>query len=90
MSNPLTPRQVAIEALRANPLVSFTDEQLTGLGTPDFNVSLEELGMDSLAMMELSIWLEVECGVEATEEDIREMSSLSGIVDFLERKLRVS
>ena len=46
--------------------------------------------MDSLAMMELSIWLEVECGVEATEEDIREMSSLSGIANFLERKLQGS
>jgi acyl carrier protein len=39
--------------------------------------------MDSLAGMELSIWLELEQGHEVTVVEVQEMESLNGLARFL-------
>lgn len=76
-------RKLAIRALQANPSVIFLKKHLAGLSDPSFEVSFEELAMDSLARMELSIWLEIECGIKVTEVAIMEMKSLAGLTEFI-------
>lgn len=76
-------RQLAIKALQANPLIFSLNAHLARLSDPSFEVTFEELGMDSLARMELSIWLEVECGIEVTEAEIMEMNDLGGLTEFI-------
>lgn len=79
----VTSRDVALAALRANPLIFFTDDHEAGLADPGFDVSFEALGMDSLGRMELSIWIELELGIEVTEVEIQEMASLNGLARFI-------
>ena len=70
---------VVLEALDANPLV-FTD--LAALRTmleEDGDVVFEDLGMDSLSLMELSIWLQLERGVELTVAAIAAARSVKGL-----------
>jgi acyl carrier protein len=76
-------RQIAIRALTENPLTSMSEVDQSRLHDPSFEITFEELGMDSLARMELSIWLEVECGLEVTEAEIVAMNSLAGLVEFI-------
>lgn len=78
-------REEALAALRSNPLVFFPNGYETKLGDPAFDLTFAELGMDSLAGMELSIWLELERGIEVTEVEIQEMRSLNGLASFLAR-----
>lgn len=78
-------REEALTALRNNPLVFFPDGYEAKLGDPTFDLTFAELGMDSLAGMELSIWLELERGIEVTEVEIQEMESLNGLASFLAR-----
>ena len=80
-------REVAIEALQANPLASFSEEHRARLREPGFDVSFEELGMDSLGRMELSIWLELEQGIGVTEAEVQAMKSLAGLESFLAVRL---
>lgn len=76
-------REEALTALRSNPLVFFPDGYEAKLGDAAFDLSFADLGMDSLAGMELSIWLELERGIEVTEVEIQEMESLNGLALFM-------
>lgn len=76
-------RETALAALRANPLIFFTDAHEARIGDPDFDVSFEALGMDSLSRMELSIWIELELGLEVTEVEIQDMATLNGLARFI-------
>ncbi|MEN9316991.1 MAG: Phosphopantetheine attachment site [Pseudomonadota bacterium] len=76
-------RLLAIEALHANPLAMFSDHHRARLSDPGFDVSFEELGLDSLGRMELSIWLELEHGIAVTEVEVQAMESLAGLAAFL-------
>jgi acyl carrier protein len=76
-------RALAVEALKANPMVFSHAELEARLDDPESDISFEELGLDSLGCMELSIWLELELGLEVTEVEIQEMASLNGLARFL-------
>jgi acyl carrier protein len=76
-------RENALAALRQNPLVFFPEGYDARLDDPSFDLSFDELGMDSLAGMELSIWLELEQGHEVTVVEVQEMESLNGLARFL-------
>ena len=87
MSSKANARRLAISALKANPLAIFTGEQQARLDDPAFDVRFTDLGMDSLARMELSIWLELEQGIAITESELRLLDSLSGLEEFLALRL---
>jgi acyl carrier protein len=81
-------RTLAGEALKANPMVFCEADLEKRLEDPEADMTFAELGLDSLGYMELSIWLELELGVEVTEVEIQEMASLNGLADFLSRRLQ--
>lgn len=81
------PRALAIAALRANPVVFLSEEQAQALRDPQHDLSFEDLGMDSMARMELSIWLELELGLEASESTIQEIGSVAGLASFIGERL---
>lgn|GEM_PF-6113628 len=83
MATDVTSRETALAALRANPLIFFTDAHEARIGDPEFDVTFDALGMDSLSRMELSIWIELELGLEVTEVEIQEMASLEGLARFI-------
>ena len=60
-----------VAAVKANPAISATDSAIAArLADPGSDCAFEELGFDSLARMELSIWLQVEAGIEISEEEV--------------------
>ena len=84
MSNPSDARRLAAAALRANPVVVLDQDMRRALEDPAQDLSFQALGMDSLAHMELSIWLELELGIVASEEAIGELGSVAGLARFIE------
>jgi acyl carrier protein len=75
-------RTLALEALRANPIIVVEREVFERLGAGG-DATLDDLGMDSLARMELSIWLEVERGISITESEIGELGSFQALAQHL-------
>lgn len=76
-------RQRILAALEENPQVRFRDEHAALRDTPARDVTFADLGMDSLARMELSIWLELEFGLELAEGQIGELGSLNRLACFV-------
>lgn len=76
-------RDEALGALRDIAHLLFPEGYEAKLDDPSFDISFAALGMDSLAGMELSIWLELERGLEVSEVEIQEMRSLNGLALFL-------
>ena len=70
---------LALEALESNPMVFVDAAELRRRLEATGDVSFDELDMDSLAFMELSIWLQVELGLELTIADIAGCSGLLGL-----------
>ncbi len=81
-------RQLAVKGITANPGLVLSQEQLAALNAPAGDISFDDLGFDSLGRMELSIWLELECALELTEEQVRELGSLEGLTGLLARHLQ--
>lgn len=80
-------RDKAVEALRANPMAIAIDEYEDALRDPEGDVSFDDLGLDSLGRMELSIWLEMELGLEVTEAELAQLASLRGLAAFLDQNM---
>ena len=74
---------VVLEALDANPMVFIDPAALRRMFDEDGDVLFEDLGMDSLALMELSIWLQLEQGVELTVAAIAAARSVKGLSTLL-------
>lgn len=53
------------------------------MSRPGLDVAFEDLGVDSLARMELSIWIEVEYGLEMTAAEIGELGSVNRLARFM-------
>lgn len=83
-----TPRQIAAEALRANPVAQFTPAQLAVLDGAEGEVRFAELGIDSMGLMELSIWLELELGLSLTAGELARLQGLVGLAERIARHLR--
>jgi len=61
-------RALIAEGVRQNPVVTVTDPELLALlEDPAAECGFEALGFDSLARMELCIWLQLEAGIEVSE-----------------------
>lgn len=76
-------RDVAIAALRANPMAIFEADHEARLADPAADLAFEELNLDSLGLMELSIWLELELGLETTEVELQQIATLNGLAAFI-------
>lgn len=84
MTTPIDPPvALALKALYAIPSFFITDAHRERIAQGDLDISFDAFGMDSLSRMELSIWLELELGIELTENDIQDMGSLANFVAFL-------
>lgn len=82
------PMALAIAALIANPAIHPRETQLEALRVPGNDLTFEELGMDSMGRMELSIWLELEVGIEVSESRLKGIGSFTGLVEFIAAHLR--
>jgi acyl carrier protein len=74
---------LALKALYAVSSFFITDAHRERIARGDLDISFDEFGMDSLSRMELSIWLELELGIELTENEIQDMQSLDKFAAFL-------
>ena len=70
---------LALDALESNPMVFVDAAELRRRLEATGDVSFDELDMDSLAFMELSIWLQVELGLEFTTAEIAGFGGLLGL-----------
>jgi acyl carrier protein len=53
----------------------------------DFDISFDLLALDSLAKMELIIWLEIEYGIEINEVDLENLKSINNLTCFIENHI---
>ncbi len=72
------------DALLANPAWHAEGpETLARLRDPGDPCGFDDLGLDSVARLELCIWLETEAGVEVTEATLAEHPGLSALAAHL-------
>ncbi|CAH0252660.1 acyl carrier protein [Roseomonas sp. CECT 9278] len=77
-------RDLVATGVRANPVVTVNDPALLArLADPAADCSFEELGFDSLARMELCIWMQVEAGFEVTEGELLDHPSVGALATHL-------
>lgn len=77
-------RALLAAGVRANPVVRVEDPALLALlDDPARDCAFEALGFDSLARMELCIWLQLEAGIEIAENEIAEHSSVAALAAWL-------
>ena len=53
--------------------------------TPDFNIK-DELGADSVDVMEFILTVEDEFGIEISDEDIDRLTTVADVVTYIEHK----
>lgn len=84
LREPARLRALVAEGVRQNPVVPVSDPALLArLADPAGDCSFEELGFDSLARMELCIWLQVEAGLEVTEAELLDHPSVAALAAHL-------
>ncbi|WP_198373314.1 acyl carrier protein [Roseomonas rosulenta] len=77
-------RDLVAEGVRQNPVVTVSDPALlTRLADPAADCGFEELGFDSLARMELCIWMQVEAGLEVTEAELLDHPTVAALAVHL-------
>ena len=77
-------RQLVVDAVRANPAVEIVDpELLAALDDAGADCTFEALGFDSLARMELSIWLQLEAGITIGESEVMSHPSVDALATYL-------
>lgn len=77
-------RDLVAAGVRANPVVTVTDPALLArLDDASADCGFEELGFDSLARMELCIWMQVEAGFEITESEVLDHPSVGALATHL-------
>lgn len=80
-------REAVAEGVRQNPVVCVSDPALLArLADPAADCSFEELGFDSLARMELCIWMQVEHGIEIGEATLLDHPSVAALAAHLARR----
>ncbi|BDG73922.1 acyl carrier protein [Roseomonas fluvialis] len=73
-------RALVAEGVRQNPVVFVSDPVLLArLADPAADCSFEALGFDSLARMELCIWIQLEAGLEVTEAEMLDHPSVAAL-----------
>ena len=76
-------RKLVAKGILENPLVFMDAKSQESLTGSPKDVSFEELAMDSLAFMELSIWLQLEIDVELTEVELSNFGSVNVLATYL-------
>ena len=76
-------RQLVVKGILENPLVFLDLKGQESLASSLEDVSFKDLRMDSLAFMELSIWLQLEIDVELTEVDLSDLGSINALATYL-------
>ncbi|MBB5689382.1 acyl carrier protein [Roseomonas alkaliterrae] len=77
-------RALIAEGVRQNPVVTVTDPDLRALlDDPAAECSFEALGFDSLARMELCIWLQLEAGIEVSEAALLDHPGVAALAAHL-------
>lgn len=77
-------RRLVAEGVRQNPVVTVSDAGLLArLDDPAADCAFEALGFDSLARMELCIWMQVEAGIEVTEAELIDNPSVAALAAHL-------
>jgi acyl carrier protein len=77
-------RAIVAEGVRHNPVVVVSDaELLARLADPAMDCAFDALGFDSLARMELCIWLQIEAGLEVTEGEMLDHPSVAALAAHL-------
>jgi hypothetical protein len=82
MALPTDPRELALLALESNPVIVLAPDTAHHLAQGG-DISFDALDIDSLARMELSIWLEINCALVLTEAEIGELGSFQQLVERL-------
>ena len=54
---------------------------------PDEASFVEDLGLDSLVLLEISVEMELEFGVEVSEDDLRTLHTIQDAVDLVQQSL---
>jgi acyl carrier protein len=79
-------RNAAVVALRGVVIDGLADpEALQRLADPKADVTFDELGLDSLALLTVAAALDGDFGYAVTEEDLESASSVKGLVRLLTR-----
>lgn len=79
-----TLRALLAEGVRQNPIAVVSDAALLArLADPGSDCSFDELGFDSLARMELCIWLQIEARLEVTEGEVLDHPSIGALAAHL-------
>ncbi len=78
-------RDQVIEALQASGAPSVRLKCIADYLAGGDDVELSVLEIDSLALMELCIWFELNCDVSLAPEQVRLAGSLDGIARLLEQ-----
>ncbi|APB98213.1 acyl carrier protein [Polynucleobacter asymbioticus] len=76
-------RKLVVRGILENPLVFMDAKSQESLTSLPEDVSFKELTMDSLAFMELSIWLQLEIDIELTEVDLSDLGSINALATYL-------
>jgi acyl carrier protein len=73
-------RALIAEGVRQNPVVTVSDPRLLArLDNPAADCGFEEMGFDSLARMELCIWMQLEAGIELTDGEVLDHPSVAAL-----------
>lgn len=77
-------RDLVATAVRENPVAVVSDATLLArLADSAADCSFDELGFDSLARMELCIWMQVEAGLEITEGEVLDHPTVRALAAHL-------
>ena len=79
VSKNFTARQLAVKAILSNPVAQLTADHLQILDSETGDISFDEIGIDSMGLMELSIWLEIETGLSMTAGEIARLQGLCAL-----------
>jgi acyl carrier protein len=85
MNNEL--KKIVFNKLKSIPHVFMDDIDEKKILNTDFDISFDQLALDSLAKMELIIWLEIEYGIEINEVDLENLKSINNLTCFIENHI---
>ena len=80
-------KKIILDVFKSNHLIFLPELDDEEILNENFDISFQELGMDSLAKMEIIIWLEIEYGIEINEIEMDNLKSLNGLSIFLSNYL---
>ncbi|MEO3470255.1 acyl carrier protein [Roseomonas sp. CAU 1739] len=77
-------RALVVAAVRQNPLTLPDDPSLLDrLDDPAVDASFDAFGFDSLARMEMCIWMQLEAAIELRESDLIDHPTIAALTAHL-------